>query len=107
MQLAQEKCTAEENGVGDGATSNKLLAPLRLTPEQFAQVCAKNRQAVLEQHADGRNTERLVQLQGYSTTTGAWTVFESCRFVCQQRPHRLGDSRTPFRSCTLASTSTP
>lgn len=36
------------------ATALRLPADLRLTPEQFEQVCAENRKAVLELAADGR-----------------------------------------------------
>ena len=64
---------------------------LRLTPEQFALVCAEDREAVLELAADGRvvamtptgsetsgrNSEVLFQLLQYAKTSGRWKVFES------------------------------
>jgi len=64
---------------------------LRLTPEQFALVCAENREAVLELAADGhviaitptgsetsgRNSELVFQLQRFAKAGGAWKVFES------------------------------
>jgi Uma2 family endonuclease len=64
---------------------------LRLTPEQFALVCAENRDAVLELAADGRvramtptgsetgarNGELLFQLKLYANRAGGWKVFDS------------------------------
>ncbi len=64
---------------------------LRLTPEQFALVCAENRNAVLELAADGRviamtptgsetgarNGELLFQLKLYANRAGGWKVFDS------------------------------
>lgn len=69
-----------------------LLPPdLRLTPEQFALVCAENREAVLELAADGRviamtptgsetgsrNGELFFQLKLYAKRAGGWKVFDS------------------------------
>ena len=76
---------------GDVAAPLRLPPDLRLTPEQFALVCAENREAVLELAADGRviamtptgsetsgrNTELLFQLQRFAKASGAWKVFES------------------------------
>jgi len=72
------------------AAASEAVAPLRLppdlclTPEQFALVCAENREAVLELAADGRviamtptgsetsgrNSELLFQLQRYAKAPG-------------------------------------
>jgi Uma2 family endonuclease len=75
-----------------GATG---LAPLRfppqLTPEQFALVCAENREAVLEPAADGslvvmtptgsetgaRNTRLEMRLLLWADQHGGWKVFGS------------------------------
>ncbi|MCS5694288.1 Uma2 family endonuclease [Cyanobium sp. FGCU-6] len=70
-----------------------LLLPhdLRLTPEQFAQVCEANPDAVLELAADGqliamtptggetgrRNTRLLTRLQTWADLRGGWEVFDS------------------------------
>ena len=75
----------------DAAAPLRLPPDLRLTPEQFALVCAENREAVLELAADGRvitmtptgsetsgrNSELLFQLQRFAKASGAWKVFES------------------------------
>jgi Uma2 family endonuclease len=69
----------------------RLPPDLRLTPEQFALVCAENREAVLELASDGRviamtptgsetsgrNSELLFQLQRFAKASGGWKVFES------------------------------
>jgi Uma2 family endonuclease len=70
-----------------------LLLPhdLRLSPEQFAQVCKANPDAVLELAADGqlitmtptggetgrRNTRLLTRLQTWADLRGCWEVFDS------------------------------
>lgn len=70
-----------------------LLLPhdLRLSPEQFAQVCEANPDAVLELAADGqliamtptggetgrRNTRLLTRLQSWADLRGCWEVFDS------------------------------
>jgi len=70
-----------------------LLLPhdLRLSPEQFAQVCEANPDAVLELAADGqliamtptggetgrRNTRLLTRLQTWADLRGCWEVFDS------------------------------
>jgi Uma2 family endonuclease len=70
-----------------------LLLPhdLRLSPEQFAQVCEANPDAVLELAADGqlitmtptggetgrRNTRLLTRLQSWADLSGCWEVFDS------------------------------
>ncbi|QVL51788.1 MAG: Uma2 family endonuclease [Cyanobium sp. M30B3] len=70
-----------------------LLLPhdLRLSPEQFAQVCEANPDAVLELAADGqlitmtptggetgrRNTRLLTRLQSLADLRGCWEVFDS------------------------------
>jgi Uma2 family endonuclease len=69
-----------------------LLPPeLRLTPKQFALVCAANPEAVLELAADGRlitmtptggetshrNSRLLTRLQNWADRQGGWMVFDS------------------------------
>lgn len=69
----------------------RLPAELRLTPEQFEQVCAANREAVLELGADGRviamtptgsetsgrNSRLVMRLMLWADQQGGWKVFES------------------------------
>lgn len=68
-----------------------LTASLRFTPEQFAQVCAANPDAVLELAADGslipmtptgsetgsRSGELFFQIKSWARTTGGWMAFDS------------------------------
>jgi len=69
----------------------QLPADLKLTPEQFAQVCAANPEAVLELSADGqlitmtptgsetgsRNSRLVMRLQLWADRAGGWKVFDS------------------------------
>ena len=69
----------------------RFPADLRLTPEQFALLCAENREAVLELAADGqvlamtptrsetggRNIELAFQLQRYARSGTTWKAFDS------------------------------
>ncbi|MEB3167826.1 MAG: Uma2 family endonuclease [Synechococcaceae cyanobacterium] len=64
---------------------------LRLTPEQFAELCQANPDAVLELAADGalicmtptgsdtgaRNAELSFQIQGWARANGGWKAFDS------------------------------
>ena len=75
------------------AADRPLLLPhdLRLTPEQFARVCAANPDAVLELNADGqlitltptggetasRNSELIFQLKAFARRHQGWKVFDS------------------------------
>jgi Uma2 family endonuclease len=75
----------------DAPVALRLPPDLRLTPEQFALVCAENREAVLELAADGRviamtptgsetglrNGELLFQLKLYAKHGGGWKAFDS------------------------------
>jgi Uma2 family endonuclease len=68
-----------------------LPADLRLSPEQFAQVCDANPEAVLELTADGqliamtptggdtsaRNSLLITRLQIWALAQGGWVVFDS------------------------------
>ncbi|MCP9888373.1 Uma2 family endonuclease [Cyanobium sp. ATX 6A2] len=68
-----------------------LPPTLRLTPAEFAEVCASNPEAVLELDADGtliemqptggstsaRNTALLSQLHAWARSSGDWFVFDS------------------------------
>jgi Uma2 family endonuclease len=68
-----------------------LCAGLRLTPDQFAELCQANPDAVLEQAADGslicmtptgsetcaRNADRAFQIQAWARATGSWKGFDS------------------------------
>ena len=81
----------------DTAASINALSPLRfppglrLKPEQFALLCAENREAVLELAADGRvlamtptgsetggrNSELAFQLQRFARSGSIWKAFDS------------------------------
>jgi Uma2 family endonuclease len=75
----------------DGFPSLRLPLDLRLSPEQFALVCAANPQAVLELAADGRlitmtptggetgvrNSLLLARLQIWALAQDGWKVFDS------------------------------
>jgi len=75
----------------DGLAPLWLPPELRLTPEQFALVCAENREAVLELAADGslvvisptgsetgaRNTRLEMRLLIWADQHGGWKVFGS------------------------------
>ena len=81
----------------DTSTSFNALSPLRfppglrLKPEQFALLCAENREAVLELAADGRvlamtptgsetggrNSELAFQLQRFARSGSIWKAFDS------------------------------
>lgn len=81
----------------DADTSFHALSPLRfppglqLTPEQFALLCAENREAVLELAADGRalamtptgsekggrNSELSFQLERFARSGTNWKAFDS------------------------------
>jgi Uma2 family endonuclease len=75
----------------DALAPLRLPMELRLTPEQFEQVCAANREAVLELAADGqlmamtptegetgaRNGELCCQLRLFATGAGGWKAFDS------------------------------
>ncbi len=68
-----------------------LSSSLRLTPEQFAELCEANPDAVLELAADGslicmtptgsetgaRNADLLFQIKTWARATGGWKAFDS------------------------------
>jgi Uma2 family endonuclease len=70
----------------------ELTPALRLTPEQFSELCAANPEAVLELGPEGnliemtpaggetgrRNSRLLMRLQLWADLSGAWCVFDSC-----------------------------
>ena len=69
----------------------RFPADLRLNPEQFALLCAENREAALELAADGqalamtpsgpetgcRHSELVYQLQRYARSGTTWMAFDS------------------------------
>lgn len=73
-----------------------LTNALRLTPEEFAELCAANPDAVLELAADGsliqmtptgsatgaRNADLLFQVQSWARARGGWKVFDSSTGFC-------------------------
>jgi Uma2 family endonuclease len=68
-----------------------LMGSLRLNPEQFAQLCAANPEAVLELAADGslipmtptgsetgsRSGELFFQIKSWARSSGGWMAFDS------------------------------
>jgi Uma2 family endonuclease len=81
---------------GDGLPESfnlpaSLCADLRFTPEQFAELCQANPEAVLELAADGylilitptgsetgaRNGELFFQIKAWARATGNWKAFDS------------------------------
>jgi Uma2 family endonuclease len=62
-----------------------LLLPedLRVSPEQFAAVCAANPQAVLELTADGQ----LIHMTPTGGETGAWSVIHQSPRTVGMRQH--------------------
>jgi Uma2 family endonuclease len=70
----------------------ELTPALRLTPEQFSELCAANPEAVLELGPEGnliemtpaggetgrRNSRLLMRLQLWADLSGAWCVFDGC-----------------------------
>ena len=86
--------SGEEGGAGLPELLNlpaSLCAGLRFTPEQFAELCQANPEAVLELAADGslilmtptgsdtgaRNGELLFQIKTWARATGGWKAFDS------------------------------
>lgn len=89
MTIAPPPTTAE---APEASLPPLLLPPdLRLSPEQFAQVCEANPEAVLELAADGqliamtptggdtgrRNSRLIARLQTWADRQGGWEVFDS------------------------------
>ena len=89
MTVAPPPTTAE---APEASLPPLLLPPdLRLSPEQFAQVCEANPEAVLELAADGqliamtptggdtgrRNSRLIARLQTWADRQGGWEVFDS------------------------------
>jgi Uma2 family endonuclease len=74
------------------ALPRELTPALRLTPAQFAELCAANPEAVLELGPGGnlierppaggetgrRNSRLLMRLQLWADLSRAWCVFDSC-----------------------------
>jgi hypothetical protein len=80
-----------EQPCGSLTLSVPLSGSLRLTPEQFAELCQANPEAVLEPAADGSlipmtptgsetgalNANLLFQIQAWMRAAGGWKVFDS------------------------------
>jgi Uma2 family endonuclease len=83
--------TGHGNAGFDAPSTLRLPLDLRLTPEQFALVCAENPDAVLELTADGqlitmtptgsetgaRNSRLVMRLLLWADQQGGWKVFDS------------------------------
>ena len=90
--------SGQESGAGLPESLNlpvSLCTALRLTPDQFAELCVANPDAVLELAADGflicmtptgsetgaRNADLAFQIQAWARATGNWKAFDSsCGF---------------------------
>ena len=86
--------SGQESGAGLPESLNlpaSLCTDLRLTPDQFAELCQANPDAVLELAADGslicmtptgsetgaRNADLAFQIQAWARATGSWKGFDS------------------------------
>ena len=81
----------QEQPVGSLSLPAQLITSLRLTPQQFAQLCEANPEAVLELAADGtlipmtptgsdtgaRNGELFFQIKAWARASGGWMAFDS------------------------------
>jgi Uma2 family endonuclease len=92
--LPQQILSGQESGTGLPESLNlpvSLCADLRFTPEQFAELCQANPEAVLELAADGslilmtptggetgaRNAELFFQIYIWARNNGSWKSFDS------------------------------
>jgi len=92
--LPQQILSGQESGTGLPESLNlpvSLCADLRFTPEQFAELCQANPEAVLELAADGslilmtptggetgaRNAELSFQICTWARGNGSWKSFDS------------------------------
>ncbi len=92
--LPQQILSGQESGTGLPESLNlpvSLCADLRFTPEQFAELCQANPEAVLELAADGslilmtptggetgaRNAELSFQIYTWARNNGNWKSFDS------------------------------
>jgi len=92
--LPQQILSGQESGTGLPESLNlpvSLCADLRFTPEQFAELCQANPEAVLELAADGslilmtptggetgaRNAELSFQIYTWARGNGSWKSFDS------------------------------
>ena len=91
MTLSASPVAAEAATPADALAPLRFPSGLRLTPDQFALLCAENRDAVLELAADGRvlamtptgsetggrNSELAFQLQRFARSGTTWKAFDS------------------------------
>lgn len=91
MTISASPLAFESTTPGDALAPLRFPPDLRLTPEQFALLCAENREAVLELAADGqvlamtptgsetgaRNTRLAMRLLLWADQHGGWKVFDS------------------------------
>ena len=91
MTLSASPAAAEAATPVDALAPLRFPSGLRLTPDQFALLCAENRDAVLELAADGRvlamtptgsetgarNSELAFQLQRFARSGTTWKTFDS------------------------------
>jgi len=91
MTLSASPAPPEAAAPVDALAPLRFPPDLRLTPDQFALLCAENRDAVLELAADGRvlamtptgsetggrNSELSFQLQRFARSSAGWKAFDS------------------------------
>ena len=91
MTLFASPTASDLTSGADAIAPLRFPANLRLTPDQFALLCAENRDAVLELAADGRvlsmtptgsetgarNSELSFQLQCFARSGTHWKAFDS------------------------------
>ncbi|MBM5784897.1 MAG: Uma2 family endonuclease, partial [Cyanobacteria bacterium K_DeepCast_35m_m1_288] len=91
MTLFASPVASDLTSAADAIAPLRFPSNLRLTPDQFALLCAENRDAVLELAADGRvlsmtptgsetggrNSELSFQLQRFARSGTDWKAFDS------------------------------
>lgn len=91
MTISASRCAHESTTPCHAWAPLRFPPDLRLAPEQFALLCAENREAVLELNADGqvlvmtptgsetggRNIELAFQLQRFARSGTTWKAFDS------------------------------
>jgi len=96
MTLFTSPVASDLTSAADAIALLRFPSNLRLTPDQFALLCAENRDAVLELAADGRvlsmtptgsetggrNSELAFQLQRFSRSGSTWKAFDSSTGFC-------------------------
>ena len=109
MTLFASPVASDSTSAADAIASLRFPCNLRLTPDQFALLCAENRDAVLELAADGRvlsmtptgsetgarNSRLEMLLLLWADHQGGWKVFGSSTGFCLPDGSVLSPSPVP------------